>query len=791
LTTDNDVGGPVDYPEKQMEREEQPQANLRQNGGGSSNPLSTAEGNQPLARELAPVQGAAEARSDSQSIADPDTTKPKEAPPLNKWQAFWRGVLHVDTAKMDPWIATRNAIGVAVPLAVGIAIGMPLGGLAVASGALNVSYSDGQDPYKQRAKRMLASSVLCAVAVMAGGLAGHHNAVAIAMIAVWAFGSGMAITLGTTGESLGVISLVVLIIYAAQTLTPERALQAGALAFAGGVLQMLLSLGLWPVRAYEPERRALANLYLTLGRAASSPAQLMKAPPPAESSTLAQAALAGRASDHTLESERFRSLLSQAERMRLRLFTLGRLLRRMRRERFGFAPAEVLEHFLESAAHVMTAIGESLLREGPAAIDPSWIHEIHNATETLRESHETGERTFLAAVVRDARYQMDALGGQLRAAVQMAGDLTPAGLQATEQREKARPPRQRVTNNLARVVANLNLQSAVCRHAIRMAAAVAVAETLSRSLETPRAYWLPMTTVLVLKPEFTVTFTRGLLRIAGTIAGLLLATAMFHFLPAAIGLEVVLIAAFVFLLRWVGPANYGIFGVAVSALVVLMISITGVAPKTVILARGLNTIMGGTLALVAYAAWPTWERTQVAEMLARLLDSYRVYFLKVVDLLSSREGASPTDLDKLRLASRLARTNAVASVDRMQAEPGSRPEEAALLIGMLASSHRFIYAVLSIEAGILPAARPAMRDEFHVFADHVNKTLEGLAAELRNSRTPIQRGPDLREDHRRLTQNPLSSGEQYALVNVEADRITNSLNTLREQIARWRRIRNA
>jgi uncharacterized membrane protein YccC len=299
-----------------------------------------------------------------------------------------------------------------------------------------------------------------------------------------------------------------------------------------------------------------------------------------------------------------------------------------------------------------------------------------------------------------------------------------------------------------------------------------------------------MTTVLVLKPEFTVTFTRGLLRIAGTIVGLLLATAMFHFLPAGIGLEVLLIGAFVFLLRWIGPANYGIFGVAVSALVVLLISITGVSPKTVILARGLNTIMGGTLALVAYAAWPTWERTQVAEMVARLLDSYRVYFWKVVEVLSGRGGATPDDLDKLRLVSRIARTNAVASVDRMQAEPGTRTAEVALLIGMLASSHRFIYAVLSVEAGILPAARPAIREEFRVFADDVNKTLEGLLAQLRGLPAPGQKWPDLREDHRRLTQNPLSSGEQYALVNVEADRMTNSLNTLREQIERWRRVRN-
>jgi uncharacterized membrane protein YccC len=789
-TTDDDAGCRVDYPEKLMAREQDSQTNPGQNAGESGSPLTSEDPSQAPSRDLAPAQGAVDPQNGAQGIAPANQTQFKDVPPLNKWEAFWRGIFHVDTAKMEPWIALRNAMGVAIPLAVGIAVGMPLGGLAIASGALNVSYSDGHDPYKLRARRMLASSALCATAVMAGGLAGHHSVEAVALITVWAFGSGMAITLGTTGESLGVISLVVLIIYSAQTLTPERAVQAGALAFAGGVMQMLLSLGLWPVRAYEPERRALANLYLTLGRAASSPTQLMNAPPPADASTQAQAALAGRISDHSIVSERFRTLLSQAERMRLRLFTLGRLLRRMRREKFGFAPAEIVEQFLDSTSRVITAISESLERNGPAVIDQSWVHEIHNATETLRQLHETGDRTFLEAAVRDARYQMDALGGQLRAAAQMAGDLTPAGLEATEQREKARPSRQRIASGLARLAANLSLQSTVCRHAIRMAAAVAIAETLSRSLETPRAYWFPMTTVLVLKPEFTVTFTRGLLRIAGTIAGLLLATAMFHFLPAGIGLEVVLIGAFVFLLRWVGPANYGIFGVAVSALVVLLISITGVSPKTVIFARGLNTIMGGTLALVVYAAWPTWEHKQVAEMLARLLDSYRVYFLKVVDVLIGREGASPDDLDKLRLVSRLARTNAVASVDRMQGEPGSRAPEVAFLNGMLASSHRFLYAVLSIEAGILPAARPTIRNEFLAFADDVNRTLVGLVEELRGARASTHKWPDLREDHRRLTQNQLSSGEQYALVNIEADRMTNSLNTLREQIERWRRLRN-
>jgi hypothetical protein len=104
---------------------------------------------------------------------------------------------------------------------------------------------------------------------------------------------------------------------------------------------------------------------------------------------------------------------------------------------------------------------------------------------------------------------------------------------------------------------------------------------------------------------------------------------------------------------------------------------------------------------------------------------------------------------------------------------------------MLASSHRFLHAVLSVEAGFVPGVGTKIRDEFRVFAGDVKTILEGLSAELRLARPTGQKWPDLREDHRRLIQSPLGVNEQYALMNVEADRMTNSLNTLREQVERW------
>jgi hypothetical protein len=45
--------------------------------------------------------------------------------------------------------------------------------------------------------------------------------------------------------------------------------------------------------------------------------------------------------------------------------------------------------------------------------------------------------------------------------------------------------------------------------------------------------------------------------------------------------------------------------------------------------------------------------------------------------------------------------------------------------------------------------------------------------------------PDLREDHYALTHSGDARPERYAPVNVETDRITNSLNTLSEELLRW------
>ena len=695
---------------------------------------------------------------------------------------LWKVVARFDYRKINPYQAFRNAVGVALPLIVGYALHMPRGGLVVASGALNVSYSDGSDPYRRRASRMLASSVFCAIAVLAGSLSGHHVILNTILVVIWAFLTGMFVAFGGSAPDIGVISLVTMLIYSAQTLSPREAFLSSGLALGGGLFQTLLSILLWPVRRYEPERRALADFYLDLASVTEVPLTATAAPPASMRSSAAQEALLDIGRDTGIESMRYRALLSQAERIRLALLMLSRLRIRMVREDPEHALIKLLDEYLEKVSEALNWVGRSLQTGKLAGISQQEFDAMVSLRKEFRGLVDRESGSFFGAAASDARYQIDALAGQVRAAIDLAANMTSTGATAFVKRDAAQPWRTRFSSRSATFRANLNFDSSAFRHAIRLAAVVAVANVLEHGFSWRRSYWLPMTVVLVLKPEFATTFSRGFLRIAGTVAGLLLSTALFHFIPNSVALQIILIFGFTFFLRWLGPANYGLFAIFVSALIVLLIAITGIAPRDVIWARGANTGAGGLLALLGYWLWPTWESAHVPERIAQLLDAYRAYFHRLAAAYQKQESTSDRELDGLRYSARMARSNLEGSIALLATEPGTTQAQLSRLYAILASTHRFVHAAMALDAGWSQTPTGPPRTPFLQFAGAVEDTFLLLAKSVRGGKVHAGEYPDLREAYTRLQSTGDASISRYALVNIEGDRITNSLNTLREQI---------
>ena len=53
-------------------------------------------------------------------------------------EALWRALTHFERKKINLWMGLRNALGVALPLGLGVALGYSGSGLVAATGALNV-----------------------------------------------------------------------------------------------------------------------------------------------------------------------------------------------------------------------------------------------------------------------------------------------------------------------------------------------------------------------------------------------------------------------------------------------------------------------------------------------------------------------------------------------------------------------------------------------------------------------------------------------------------------------------
>jgi len=704
----------------------------------------------------------------------PEVTRP------SAWLAFRQSVVHFDTAKMNPWIGLRNAIGVALPLFAGVTLHSPAAGVGAALGALNVAFRDSDAPYLQRSRHMLLASVLMGIAVFAGSVSGRDPVVAVLVAGVWALVAGMMIALSVSASELGVLSLVLLLIYSAVPQDPSHAALSGLYAFAGGLLQTSLSLALWPLHRYRPERRALAALYQELARAAvAPPRQADDAPAATDASVQAHIALGTLDGNRSIESERYRFLLSQAERIRLALLALRRLRGRLLRESPEGSELEILNDFLNASSRALASVAAAL-EDGSTAL-PSPPRQLEGLVECVDKAELAS--LPLVSLFRDMRFQMVALAGQLRAAQDLALSSTPAGAAAFEQGESSKPWRLRLNGTLATLRANLNLQSAACRHAIRLAVCIAVADGVARGFSLRRAYWLPMTVAMVLRSDFAATFSRGVLRLLGTFAGIIFATGLFHALPQSPLAPVVAIAVLTFLIRWAGSAHYGVAVTGITGVVVLLLSLSGAVPREVAIARLLNTTAGGVIALLAYWLWPTWERHQVAEGLAAMLDAFRVYFQAVRDGLL---GIPPKiDRDRARVAARLARSNLEASIERASVEPGVSAERLALLSAMLASTRRLARASLAIEAAIGPKVAAPIPPSYRIFADNVDLTLYYLAALLRGSAITPELLPDLRAAHGALLGYPEQIGEPSALIDTETDRLTNAVNTLSEEVFRW------
>lgn len=663
-------------------------------------------------------------------------------------------LFHIRRPGVPVHVALSNVIAIIVPLGIGLLYGHVLTGLSIALGAFIVMSADEPGPYPRRLALIAMASLAGALSAFAGHLIDGQSWLLLLALAVWGFASGISVVFGPRATRVSMISMILLVVSTATPLSWQAALESGALILAGGGLQALFSVMAWPWHRFRPEQQEMAGVYRDLASLARRDIEFDQLPPIADTLAHMHRSLASRSATRNHTVGGFYVLLTLADRIRLELVALDEYpTDPVRLDIYRHAVAEVLEGIATAFAQPGTTAG---VESSVAALQTLDFGQWHGPKEGGIFLHKQTLESLLAAAVRRVNRREE----RVRPPVPVADPLSPGPL------KRAAP--------WVLLRANCRFSSVAFRHALRMALLLLLAGFVSRHIGLAHGYWLPMTCAIVLRPEFGTTFTIGLQRMVGTFLGLLLTTAILVTFSQSPWVHLVLMGLLCFGFRYLANVNYAAAVASLTGSVVIMLSFHGVASGPAVIERLAYTIMGSSLTLGVYLLWPTWERGYTFQTLATMLERYADYLGGL--------SAGGTDYTRLayRSAARVARGNAMTSLERLRDEPASHAGQAEKATVLFAAANRLVRTAMLLEALMDDDDKLPCPDETNAFIEVVVQRQRILAKALRSACPPPACIPALLEQQQlfeaRLRKTP-DSGARAELIMISA-RLVENIDTL-------------
>ncbi|MGW4839705.1 FUSC family protein [Streptomyces globisporus] len=636
-----------------------------------------------------------------------------------------RSGLSIEETRLEPLLALRAAAGVALLVGPALWLGSPAYAASAALGAFSAGGATFQRAWRPRKMIALGAGAGLALSTLAGYLAAGHMVTFLPLLALWTFGAGLAWAVGSTAGIVAATTVGSMLVTITLPTSAGRALEHAGIIALGGVVQAVLIL-LFPIRRWGAHRDALADALAAVGdyarrlrhdpTAAFDPEPLMTARD-AAAVTPSQA----RTRPVALHGPR-----GVAERMVPAVAALA--------DPDIGAPAEGpgrdrARELLDAAAEVLDAAARSIRRGTAVEVPP-------RTSELLREGtgHEVldGPARQAAETLRELLCEAleiaECGNGRGRRPVYHGG----AGVDFLE-----RPTMFRLVPVVARAVRReLRRDSPVLRHAVRLAAVATLGYLIAAQLPLGHGYWAPIASVMVMRPDFHRTYARAVARLAGTLVGVVLATGAVEALgPDArlFGALAVVSAGLSYTLTRTGYAYSQCF---TAAYVVFLLGMGGQAWEQTVPERMTLTLLGGALAMLAYAVFPAWETPRLPERLADWLAANGRHAAAVLRHFAEPTTARRADMRSAQLASRRARAAWQEAYDRALQEP-VRPR------GLTAQEAKDAQKALegfgraaTLMEGRVPHDENPSAPELEELAEALESDTEQAAAAVRERRDP-------------------------------------------------------
>lgn len=334
---------------------------------------------------------------------------------------------------------------------------------------------------------------------------------------------------------------------------------------------------------------------------------------------------------------------------------------------------------------------------------------------------------------------------------------------------------------------NMHWRSPAFRFALRITMAVAVGLWVGDHLPyASHSYWILLTIVVILKPNFSMTKQRYNDRLIGTLIGCIISVAVLRWIHNPLVLLGVLYVALVCSAAF-STIKYRYTAIAACVQVLIQINLLLPGSQTVVGERLVDTVIGGIIASIFSFVLPSWEYRAIPRLVENVLQANRKYISATRDLLLRK---TPDDfayrIQRKQFMDNLSAL--ISSSQRMLDEPRSRHRAVDNLSRFIVQNYLVAAHVAAARIQVrehygeldIPAAETAIEQATTAALRSLNLASERLAGEERHGprgagfvRTPVEAavaGVDLGQGEPARTVSEDDANERRARIADSADR---------------------
>lgn len=260
--------------------------------------------------------------------------------------------------------------------------------------------------------------------------------------------------------------------------------------------------------------------------------------------------------------------------------------------------------------------------------------------------------------------------------------------------------------NLPLFLDNLSMKSSAFRHSLRVMITCTIGYILSKTfMSGEHSYWIIMTIIIILKPAYSLTKSKNIDRLTGTVAGGIIGLLLLNFIHND-NLLFVLLTFFILGTYTFVRINYAVMVIFLTPYVLILFHFLGKNIINIAGERLLDTAIACVLSYMAiHFLFPNWESQTIKNSLAEVLKANIKYLANLRELIYRKE----LPMASYRLQRRevfVTTANLSAALHRMQSEPKSKQQFKGELYELVVLNHVLSSNIASLANSIMTDPKP-------------------------------------------------------------------------------------